>query len=72
SEALGHPGKPVRPSMLSGRDFFTARHLDLAALAARQRVQPVTHFEDLLGDFWPDDETAEEFIAAVHGWRRGR
>jgi hypothetical protein len=45
------------------------RH-DLDTLAREQGVGPVVNFDDLLGDFWPEDETADEFIAAVRRWRR--
>lgn len=40
------------------------------ALAAEQGVGPAEDFDKLLGDFWPEDETADEFIAAVRRWRR--
>src|SRR5262245_56558936 len=36
---------------------------DLLALADAQGVKPAERFEDLLGDFWPEDETCDEFIA---------
>ena len=62
------PGPRVTP----GRVFFLQPQADLETLAAQQGVQPVTNFEDLLGDFWPEDETADEFIAAVRQWRRER
>ena len=39
-------------------------------LAAEQGVKPVARFEDLLGDFWPDDEDVDDFIAAVRRWRQ--
>jgi hypothetical protein len=39
-------------------------------LAARQGVTPVIDPDDLLGDFWPEDERADDFIAAVRRWRR--
>ncbi|MBT3269020.1 hypothetical protein HN371_17870 [Candidatus Poribacteria bacterium] len=45
------------------------RH-DLDTLAREQGVGPVVNFDDLLGDFWPEDETADEFIATVRRWRR--
>ncbi len=57
------------PRAVSGRAFFAQQPADLPTLAARQGVRPVTSFEDLLGDFWPEDETADEFIAAVREWR---
>jgi hypothetical protein len=40
-------------------------------LAREQGVSPVEDPTTLLGDFWPEDETADEFIAAVQAWRRG-
>lgn len=40
-------------------------------LAAEQGVKPITDFESLLGDFWPEDEDIDEFIATVKAWRRG-
>jgi hypothetical protein len=38
-------------------------------LAEEQGVKPVERFEDLLGDFWPEDESIDDFIAAVRHWR---
>jgi hypothetical protein len=43
---------------------------DLEALAADQGAPLAARFEDLLGDFWPEDETADDFITAVREWRR--
>jgi len=60
----------VEPAAVLGVDFFSGRRSDLQTLAEQQGVQPVTDFDDLLGDFWPEDETADQFIAAVRQWRR--
>lgn len=60
----------MEPACVSGSAFFSQEHTDLRALAAPQGVGPVTNFDDLLGDFWPQDETADELIAAVRQWRR--
>jgi hypothetical protein len=38
--------------------------------AEQQGVRPVTDFTGLLGDFWPEEEADDEFIAAVRQWRR--
>ena len=38
---------------------------DLEALAALQGVKPVERFEDLLGDFWPEGESVEDFLAVI-------
>ncbi len=33
-------------------------------------AQPVQRLEDLWGDFWPEDESVDDFISAVRRWRR--
>jgi len=38
-------------------------------LIAQQGKGPITDVSELLGDFWPDDEPIEDFIAALHEWR---
>ncbi len=55
-------GSQVRSS------FFDAPK-SIERLAAEQGVVPAS-FDSLLGDFWPEDESADEFIAALHQWRR--
>lgn len=53
----------------SAGDFFDTEP-ELDALASVQGVHPVTTFDHLLGDFWPEDESVDDFIAAVRHWRR--
>jgi hypothetical protein len=43
--------------------------MDLDILAAQQGVPPVSDFDTLLGDFWPEEESADEFIATIREWR---
>ena len=43
---------------------------DVATLAEEQGVQPVQSLDDLWGDFWPEDESVDEFIETVRRWRR--
>jgi hypothetical protein len=43
---------------------------DVEALARKQGVSSSTKFEDLLGDFWPEDQSVEEFFEARQRWRR--
>jgi hypothetical protein len=43
---------------------------ELAALARAQGVRPAKDWRKLRGDFWPEDETCDEFIAAIREWRR--
>ena len=32
--------------------------------------EPLQRLEDLWGDFWPEDESVDDFISAVRRWRR--
>ena len=43
---------------------------DVEVLARRQGVSSNTKFEDLLGDFWPGDQSVDDFLAARERWRR--
>ena len=44
--------------------------IDIHQVAARQGVGPLTDIDALSGDFWPEDESADDFVAAVRQWRR--
>jgi len=44
------------------RRFFEDK-IDLAVLAAQQGISLVREFDELLGDFWPQDENADQFIS---------
>jgi hypothetical protein len=41
----------------------------LEELAEAQGVSPVASIDDLRGDFWPDDQSAEDFIAIATAGR---
>jgi hypothetical protein len=41
----------------------------LDELIAQQGKGPVMDTRVLHGDFWPEDEPVEEFLAALHQWR---
>jgi hypothetical protein len=41
-------------------------------LAAQQGKGPVHDVRILHGDFWPEDELIEDFLAALHDWRGHR
>ena len=43
---------------------------DLDTLAEAQNVEPIGDINDLATDFWPEDETVEDFIAAATEGRR--
>ena len=46
--------------------------LFMKARQAQQRsgCEPAQRLEDLWGDFWPEDESVDDFISAVRRWRR--
>ncbi len=68
--AMARLAERMEPLTVSGREFFSQPGVDLAILAARQGVRPVANLDDLLGEFWPDEESVDEFIAAMRQWRR--
>jgi hypothetical protein len=43
---------------------------ELDALAQSQGAPLAVHAQDLIGDFWPEDESCDEFIASTRRWRR--
>jgi hypothetical protein len=43
---------------------------ELDALACSQGAPLNADFDDLTGEFWPEDESCDEFIATVRQWRR--
>jgi hypothetical protein len=45
---------------------------DLQALADAQGVRPVARPEELRGDFWPEEENADQFLAWLQEGRRDR
>ncbi|HUG15147.1 MAG TPA: hypothetical protein VMM78_09020 [Thermomicrobiales bacterium] len=57
------------PRVMTGRAFFGSPGTSLEALAKQQGVKPVARFDDLLGDFWPEDESGDEFLATLKEWR---
>ena len=42
----------------------------LEKLAAEQGVQPITDFDSLRADFWPENENVDEFVRTVRERRR--
>jgi hypothetical protein len=50
------------------RELAEARS-ELVNIALRQNIKPAETFDELLGDGGPDDETADDMIRAIDGWR---
>ena len=74
SKAPASAGKRTRGKTLPAakQNGMVKEGRTVEAIAAEQGVGPVEDFDKLLGDFWPEDETADEFIAAVRRWRHER
>jgi predicted DNA-binding antitoxin AbrB/MazE fold protein len=56
------------PPSAHARTFDEAPTLD--ELAREQGVQPITDPLSIGGDFWPEDEDLDEFIATIRKWRQ--
>lgn len=50
------------------QDFF-APLITLDQLSEEQGVKPVTDVTELLGNFWPEEESADDVVKAVRAWR---
>ena len=44
-------------------------HPSIEELVTAQRLLFPRDPRDLIGDFWPEDERIEDFLAALHDWR---
>ena len=59
------------PLSVSGKEIFAEKpRPDVMELAREQGVLPIRNFDDLLGDFWPEDESVDEFIEEIRALRR--
>jgi len=48
-------------------NFYANPTLD--EIAEQQGKGPITDVSKLIGDFWPEDEPIEDFLAALREWR---
>ena len=54
-----------------GKDYVAkARRQELVQLAAEQGVEPIANLDSLKADFWPEDESVEDFVRNVRERRR--
>lgn len=49
--------------------YIQAGHPSINELIADQRATFPRDPHELLGDFWPEDESIDDFLAAMHEWR---
>jgi hypothetical protein len=49
--------------------YARSGHPSLEELVAEQGTKFPADPADLLGDFWPEEESIEDFLRALHEWR---
>ncbi len=54
--------------LLSANEQQTKPAKTIEQLVAEQGTRPL-NFEEMLGDFWPEDEITDEFLATLREWR---
>lgn len=69
AQSTAAPAHQFTTLVVDGQTFFDSPGSSLETLAKQQGVVPVARFDDLRGDFWPVDETVDEFLAALKEWR---
>ena len=65
--------KPISIRHARPRKAKTAcrlKRIDVNALAAQQGVQPITNPQELYADFWPEEESVDDFLEARRRWAR--
>ena len=51
------------------KGYSATGHPSFEQLMAEQGTGPITDVSVLRGDFWPETESIEEFLATLHEWR---
>ena len=49
--------------------YVAAGHPSVEQLMAEQGTGPITDVSVLHGDFWPEEESIEDFLDTLHEWR---
>jgi hypothetical protein len=49
--------------------YAASGHPSIEQLMAEQGTGPITDTSVLHGDFWPEEESVEEFVATIREWR---
>ena len=56
----------VRPEPVP---YASSGHPSIEQLMAEQGTGPITDVSVLHGDFWPEEESVQEFVATIREWR---
>jgi hypothetical protein len=55
--------------MSAAQKYITEGHPTIDELVAEQGVVFPRDLHDLLGDFWPQEESIDDFLSAMREWR---
>ncbi len=55
--------------MSSAQKYIRDGHPTIDELIAEQGVEFPRDPNELLGDFWPEEESIDDFLTALHEWR---
>ena len=56
-------------SAVTGAEFFASRNRGRAPVL-NEDAEVVEDIDVLRGDFWPDDESVDDFVKTLRSWRR--
>lgn len=62
--------KDKRGAQVTEEEAINQAHARAWELAKRQGVKPIRSIEDLQGDFWPEEESVDEFLDWVRSVRQ--
>jgi hypothetical protein len=62
--------REVGSHLVPAKTFLSEGRVNLATLAAQQGIGPIRTVDDLAADFWPEDDSVDEFIVTLRQWRR--
>jgi hypothetical protein len=69
AEFKGEHAYPAPDEALMSPRYSATGHPTIAQLVAEQGTEPISDVSALHGDFWPEEEPIEGFLAALHEWR---
>ena len=78
-ERGGHPARDAVSLQVGGEEpdmrrsvadrYARTGHPSIQELVAEQGTKFRTDPAELLGDFWPEEESIDDFLRALHEWR---
>ncbi|HEV2802513.1 MAG TPA: hypothetical protein VGW12_18725 [Pyrinomonadaceae bacterium] len=70
SEAKWEEERLAREAELAREETRRQAHTRAWELAKQQGVEPIRNIEELQGDFWPEEESVDEFLSWVRAIRQ--